>query len=132
MTNTTNINTAATIRQIASTHVELSHHYGCRAFMVTVTFLYAGIVHRARKFFRADMPSTGRIELYTIEPYQAAYTTCTEIGWYTHGSEDPMGYVADVPTSRRDRLAHALIERATGGDVAGNDQSERYAAIELA
>lgn len=57
--------TSATVRQIASSHVCLSHQYGCRTYMTVVTFVFAGIVHRARRFFRADCASTGRIELYT-------------------------------------------------------------------
>lgn len=124
---------AATIApQIAAGHEDLSGRYGCRASMTHVTFVFCGIVHRARRFFRADMPDSGKIELYTLEPYAAGWTTSTELGWYESAtSEDWVGYAAAEPKSRRDRLATMLINAAISGDQLGADQEARYAAMEM-
>lgn len=128
---TTNTNTAAAaVNLIPSTHVDLAGRYGCRAYQTVVTFLFAGIVHRARRFFRSDMPTTGQIELYTIEPYPAGYTNMTVLGWYDSAfSEDFLGYAAG--DSRRDRLARGLIEAALAGDGTGAEQTARFELLEL-
>jgi hypothetical protein len=126
-------NKSNAVNQIASSHTSLSGTYGCRAYMIVVTFMFAGIAHRARRFFRADMPGTGKIELYTLDPFPGvAATSCTELGWYESAmSEDFLGYVADAPTSRRDRIATVLIESAVTGNAISLATSERYAAMEM-
>jgi hypothetical protein len=124
-----------TVNSITSAHINLSRQYGCRAYMTVVTFLFAGVVHRARRFFREDMPTTGRIELYTLEPHAGqwtTWTTCTPLGWYESAHcEDDMGYVAAVPTSRRDRIATVLVEAAVTGNELGLASSERFAQMEM-
>lgn len=140
MTTTTTTTNAApslyeTISSIACAHINLSRQYGCRAYMTVVTFIFAGVVHRARRFFREDMaPTTGRTELYTLEPFPGSEaTSCTPLGWYESAvSEDFLGYVAAVPTSRRDRIATVLVEAAVTGNELGLAQGERFAAMEMA
>lgn len=131
MTTTNNASLSDTVNQIASRHIDLSRQYGCRAFMVVVTFLFAGVAHRARKLYRADMAGTGKIELYTLEP-RPANSNSTMLGWYEGvASEDWLGYAAAEPTSRRDRLAALLVAQAEGGDELGADMSARFELIEL-
>lgn len=126
--------TGAAVPRIGSSHVDLSHQYGCRASMTSVTFVFCGVVHRARRFFRADMAAeTGTIEIYTIEPYPGAqWTLSTELGWYSSATaEDFVGYAAANPAARRDRLATMLVNAAIGGDALGEEQDARFAAMEL-
>lgn len=120
----------------AAKHVNLAHQYGCAATMTVVTFLYAGIVHRARRFWREDMPTSGKVEIYTIEPYPGEqYSSVTELGWYTYASEDFLRYARrDVPGV--EVLARALVtstleEFAAALDGIGEEQSARFAMLEL-
>lgn len=112
-----------------ATHINLSTQYGCHAWMTVATFVVYGIVHRARRFFRADLPGTGRIELYTVAPFPgASATTMTELGWYDSTcSEDWLGYAVDGTLVAR-RAAMALDDAASTIAAA---QAERFAGIEL-
>ena len=114
---------------LAATHINLSSQYGCRAYMTVATFIVYGIVHRARRLFRADMPRTGKVELYTIESYPgSSYTTMTEAGWYASAvSEDWLGYAVEGTTVAN--RAIAALDEADSMIAAG--QSERFAAIEI-
>jgi hypothetical protein len=119
------------ISQTISTgkHVNLSSQYGCRAYMTVATFVVCGIVHRARRFFRADMPTTGRVELYTIESYPGtAITTMTESGWYASAvSEDWLGYAVDGSRVAR----HAMAALDAVDSMVASDAAERAALVEL-
>jgi hypothetical protein len=42
----------------AAKHVNLAYQYGCAGTMTVATFIYEGIVHRARRFWREDMTPT--------------------------------------------------------------------------
>jgi hypothetical protein len=121
------------VNQIGTIHTNLSGRYGCRAYMTVVTFVFSGVVHRARRFFRADMTGTGKVELYTVEPYPGEdRTSSTEFGWYeSTTSEDFLGYAAANPQSRRDRLAVELLDSAVTGDSLGADTRERVAQMEM-
>lgn len=124
------------LRQIASSHTCLSQQYGCRAYMTVVTFVFAGIVHRARRLFREDFArETGRIELYTIEPYPGQQAThCTELGWYAStATEDFLGYVRpNAPDQgRRDRIAAVLLDAAVTGNALSMETDARFAALEM-
>ncbi len=115
---------------LAGKHINLSHQYGCRAWMTVATFVANGIVHRARRFFRADMLESGKIELYTIESYPGAEnTSMTEVGWYESTfSEDWLGYAnPGTAVARRAEAALNAID-----SLLAADQSERFAQIELA
>jgi hypothetical protein len=110
-------------------HTNLSHQYGCRAYMTTATFVAYGIFHVARRFFRADMPGTGKIELYTVEPYPGAHATAlTELAWYdSTTTEDWLGYAVDG--TRVASLAAAALDAV--GSTTASDQEARFGLIEL-
>lgn len=108
-----NTNTAA-----VANHVNLSAQYGVRAYMTIATFVACGIVHVARRFFRADLPGSGKIELYTVAP--GADPTLTI-------NEDWLGYA--VPGTRVARLAAAALDAV--GSITDADQTARAAALEM-
>jgi hypothetical protein len=124
---------AAALRQIATSHRDLRAQYGCRAYMTVVTFIFAGVAHRARRFFREDLKGTGKTELYTLQPYPGAdAASCTEFGWYSSTTtEDFLCYAADVPVCRRDRIAAVLLDAAVTGNALAMEQDARFAALEL-
>lgn len=124
------------IEMPTATHRDISHQYGCTATLTDVTFFYCGIVHRARRFWREDLPASGKIELYTIERYPGSdATSLTEFGWYTTtGTEDWFRYVDRFKPSTVDAFAMRLIAAAISGqcaDLVGEEQATRFGLIEL-
>lgn len=121
----------------ADTHNDLTAQYGCTASMTVVTFVAHNVVHRARRFFREDLPESGKVEIYTIASYPGAeYTMSTELGWYASTTnEDWMRYADKRNPSAVDAVALeriAAAQSATFVSTMGADQSERFALIELA
>jgi hypothetical protein len=113
-----------------SSHHDLSRQYGCHASMTVATFVLCGIVHRARRLFRADLPGTGKIEVYTIQPYQAG-GHLTEFGWYSATTnEDFFCYATPNGTSKLDRAAAMAIAMAEPNTV-HDGMTARYAAVEF-
>lgn len=102
----------------AGKHIDLSHQYGCRAWMTVAYFTVFGVQHVARRFFRADMAETGKIELYTVAPDRDPQWTF---------SEDWLGYAVEG-TRVAAVAAHAL---ASVDSMLDADQRERFAAVEL-
>lgn len=100
----------------ASQHVILSSQYGCPATLTTVRFSYKGVAHVARRFWRRDMPSTGAVEIYLIDP--------------TDGMEDMLRCAPAVGGTALDQLAKRLVECAMA-DISPS-VSERFALLELA
>jgi len=80
---------------------DLEHQYGCPAHMTVAYFEHKGVAHVARRLWRSDYLRTGRVEVYTIEPWDGRGN---ETHWY--GS-----------TTREDFLRHADEERPTSTDV---------------
>lgn len=124
-------NTVIAAGAFESSHTDLSAQYGCRAFLTTVTFPVRGAMIRARRFYRADMPTTGSIELYTLEP---ANTYCannapTTLAHWTFATEDFLR-IAREGFSETDRRAFHLVALAECTIPA--DTAERFANIELA
>ena len=105
---------------IAATHYSHSNH-GYLEAQTRVTYMHAGVVHVARRFFRDDLPESGKVEVYTVAPdrdHSSAF------------SEDWLGYA--VAGTRSGDAAIAAIAAATAlrvGDA--SDTEARYAAIEL-
>lgn len=124
---------------IDGTHVDLSAQYGCAASLTTVTFPVRGAMIRARRFFRADMPSTGGIELYTLEPRSEYAAHCVDengvrierertIRSWSFASEDFLRMARTTDQGAVDRLAHRLI--AVAECHIPVDVELRFAAIE--
>ena len=99
-------------------HTNLSRQYGCRASQSFAWFTYQGVAHYATRFTREDMPSTGRIEIYTNEP-DAPLACGTEF----------LRYAKEFGGSDLDIIVRSLIGRANA-DI---DPAcvERFAAIEM-
>ena len=49
-------------------HTDCSRNYGCPATLTSAAFEAHGILHVARRLYRSDLPTSGKIELYTVEP----------------------------------------------------------------
>lgn len=98
------------------THKDLSHAYGCAATITVAYFVYAGIVHQAARFCRADMP-TGRIEIYTCEPGDLSIP-------------DFLRYVDEACPTTVDAAALRAIALVPGSTLT-DATSERYAALEM-
>lgn len=87
---------------------------------MTVAYFRAhGVTHVARRFFREDLPDTGRIELYTVAPDRDASSAF---------SEDWLGYA--VPGTRAAMRAAAALD-AVDSRVAA-DQEIRFSLMEAA
>lgn len=99
--------------------ISLSHQYGCIAYMTIATFVIYGVTHRARRFFRADLPGTGKIELYTISPDAPDQDSAF--------SEDWLGY-ANLDTLVGRRAAQALDDVDS---TIARAQEERVSSIEM-
>lgn len=120
----------------AASHHDLSSQYDGAANLTVAYFVVCGVFHIARRFFRADMPGTGKIELYTKESYPGAdFTTCTEAGWYgTAFGEDFLRYVDEFNPSRVDSIAMTAIAAAAAGTYVtsvSHDATVRASLIEL-
>lgn len=103
-----------------ATHYAHNNH-GYLEAQTRVTYLHAGVVHVARRFFRDDLPESGKVEVYTVAPDRDPSSAF---------SEDWLGYA--VPGTRSGDAAIAAIQAATAqraGDL--SDTEARYAAIEL-
>lgn len=104
----------------AATHYAHTHR-GYLESQTRVTYTHAGVTHVARRFFRDDLPESGKVEIYTVAPDRDASSAF---------SEDWLGYA--VPGTRSGDAAIAAIQAATAqraGDQ--SDTSARYAAVEL-
>lgn len=122
---TTNLPTA--------THTANADQYEGGAHTTIVYFVFAGIVHRAVRFWRADYLKTGKLEIYTLEPYSAEHTSCTELGWYTYTAGDFLRYADESNPSRVDLVAMSAIAAASKGSYSSmhTEQAARYAAMEF-
>lgn len=132
----TKTNTMGTVEVLDTSHRDLRHQYGCAATLTTIVFFVCGVAHVARRFWREDMGITGKIELYTHEPYPGfAYTTMSRLGWYTSSvGEDFLRYVAATATDAVGRLAYQLVQdhaAQRAGDLLGEESAARFAAMEL-
>lgn len=116
-----------------STHFDLSRNYGCPATMTVVTFRTKGAIIRARRFWRADMPETGKIEMYTLEPTNT-YSSGHNPADTTFATEDFLRYANTENPSRDEAIAIKLIQNEITHSVTliPADTAERYAMIELA
>jgi hypothetical protein len=116
----------------AARHADCSHNYGGPAHQTSVTFVFSGIVHRAVRFWRSDSLSTGKIEIYTIEPHNPD-STVTELGWNTFSAEDFLRYADESNPSKVDLLAMSAIASASKGTYWSlhTDSAARFAAMEL-
>lgn len=94
-------------------HVNLSRQYGCPATLTSASFMHKGMEHVARRFFRADMPETGRIEIYTIDH---------------DGLEDFLRYATDVGGSQLDTAARLAVSFAASPR---EDMRARFALLEM-
>jgi hypothetical protein len=98
------------------------HRYGCRAFQTVATFVHCGVLHRARRFWRADHGPEKKIEIYTLEPGLRDPDTAF--------AEDWLGYA--VPGTRLYAAADAALGdallRASGAE---DETAARFAALEL-
>jgi hypothetical protein len=123
----------------APTHSDCSHNYGGErgqtglAHITVAYFVAAGLVHKAVRFWRHDYLKAGRIEIYTIEPYHAEGTTCTELGWALSSPGDFLRYANEIQPSRVDLEAMSAIQAASKGTYSSAHvaQAARYAAMEL-
>lgn len=113
----TNTNRTAATNGIAQ-HINLSAQYGCRAWMTVASFTAHGVKHVARRFFREDMETSGKIELYTVAPDRDASSAF---------SEDWLGYA--VAGTRTASLAAAALNEVDS--IIAADQAARVAGIEL-
>ncbi len=133
MNNAANMST----RIPAPMHNDLSRQYGCAATMTVVTFLVHGMLHRARRFWREDMPTSGKVEIYSLEPWAGQWTTMTEFGWYDSAMcEDWLRYASDDVSNTVDSMATACIQLAIAnvsavGNMIDAAQSERFAMMEM-
>ena len=104
----------------AATHYAHTHH-GYLESQTVAYFTLFGITHVARRFFREDLPTTGKVEIYTVEPGRDPSSAF---------SEDWLGYA--VPGTKSGDAALEAVRAATAarcGDL--SDVAERYALIEL-
>jgi hypothetical protein len=115
---------------LTANRVDLSNQYSCEASMTTAVYYHAGVAHRAIWFFRADLPTTGKIEIYTLEPMRD--NGMTEQGWAAFCQGDFLAYAnEETPAKcevRRRRDARDRIRvrrpvrecpRGHGGSVRG-------------
>ena len=103
-------------------HNDCSYSYGGEkgqtglATVTTVYFTYCGIVHRAIRFWRHDYLRTGKIEIYTLEPWPGLdYTSSSEEGWYAYSSGDFFRYANEVFPSCLDVIAMSAIAAMSNG-----------------
>lgn len=122
----------------AAAHRDCSHNYGGElgqtglAHITIAYFVLAGIAHKAVRFWRHDYLKTGKIEVYTLEPFSAEHTMCTEEGWYAATAGDFLRYANETNPSKVDSAAMLAIAAAdstyTNAHVAA---MARYAQMEL-
>ena len=123
----------------APKHADCSHNYGGErgqtglAHITVAYFIVAGLVHRAVRFWRHDYLKSGSIEIYTIEPYSAEHTTCTELGWVEASPGDLLRCADEANPSRVDLEAMRAIAAAGAGTYYSEHvrSAERFAAMEL-
>lgn len=117
-----------------ATHTENAHNYEGGAFTTIAYFVFAGVVHRAVRFWRADFLSTGKLEIYTLEPYSVEHSSCTALGWYTYTAGDFLRYADESNPSRVGVAAMSAIANASKGTYSNihTEQAARYAAMEIA
>jgi len=127
-----------TLNHLVPTHHDLRRQYDCAATMTVATFVVHGVAHRARRFWREDMPTSGKIELYTLSPYPGEESTSlTEYGWYSGTTcEDFLRYVDRDNPSAVDDIAIAAIrgaiaQRAYLNAELERDQEARFGLLEL-
>lgn len=101
-------------------HSDISRQYGCPATLTSAAFEAHGILHVARRLYRSDLPTSGKIELYTVEP---GTTT-----------EDFFRYVNEFEPSKVDIQAIAAIKAAdpTYATPPAFDFVQRVSLLELA
>lgn len=107
----------------APKHINLAHQYGCAATMTVVYIVIFGIPHCLRRFWREDMPESGKVEMYTLCPGTVNPNAFDE-QW--------LGY-AD-PTTRHGAMAIVAMRaarEARSADELGADMSARYAMMEM-
>lgn len=116
-----------------ATHTENADQYEGGAMTTIAYFVFAGIVHRAVRFWRADFLSTGKLEIYTLEPYSAEHTSCTALGWWTYTAGDFLRYANESNPSRVDVAAMTAIANASKGTYSNlhTEQAARFAAVEI-
>jgi hypothetical protein len=104
-------------------HIDLSAQYGCKATMTVVDTVIMGIPHRLRRFWREDLPTSGKVEMYTMCPGED-HSSVT--------AEDWLGY-AVAGTKQGDAAIKAVRQVIEGRaeDLLGREQAARYAAIEM-
>lgn len=104
----------------AATHYAHTHR-GYLESQTRVVYTHAHVTHVARRFFRDDLPESGKVEVYTVAPDKDPESAF---------SEDWLGYA--VPGTKSGDAAIAAIEAAVAqraGDQ--SDSAERFAGIEL-
>lgn len=104
-------------------HIDLSGQYGCAATMTVVDTTICGIPHRLRRFWREDLPTSGKVEMYTMCPGED-HSSVT--------AEDWLGYA--IPgTKHGDQAIQAIRQAIEGraGDLLAREQAARFAGIEL-
>lgn len=115
-----------------SKHVDLSPQYGAPATLTVAWFEHCGVAHVATRFWRSDFLSTGKIEIYTVEPHDPA-SDSTELGWYYGATQDFLRYADEACPSRTDVAAMLAIAAVDGSFRSLHaDQAARFAALELA
>lgn len=116
----------------ASTHSDCSHNYDCSATLTVAYFVFCGIVHKAVRFRREDMKSTGKIEIYTIESHDPE-STCTELGWIECSPGEFLRYANEYNPSSVDVRAMVAIAAASVGTYSNLhvESAQRFAAMEL-
>lgn len=104
----------------AAAHYAHAHH-GYVESQTRVVYTHDHVTHVARRFFRDDVPESGKVEVYTVAPDKDPSSAF---------NEDWLGYA--VPGTRSGDAAIAAIATAVAercGDQ--SDTEARFAAIEL-
>ena len=105
--------------------IDLTRQYGCPACMTVAYFTIYGVPHVARRFWRSDLPGTGKIELYTYAP-GITRPSVTDEDW--------LGYANEAYPTRVDVAAMVAVASVEGSGylpTAPADAARRAAAIEL-
>lgn len=111
----------------------LEHQFGCAATMTVAYFVACGLVHVARRLWRSDLPGTGKIELYTIVPYNTSNMTSDEAFVSSSFSEDWLRYADEFNPSRVDAMAMVAIAQCDANYIPTHalEATQRASAIEF-
>lgn len=121
-----------------SKHVDLSGYYDCPASLTKAWFEHCGVAHVAIRIWRSDLLSTGKIEIYTIEPHDPTKYSSGEVGrrlateHYATCQQDFLRYASEDAPIRVDLAAMAAISAACPAAYAtlATDQIARFAGVD--